>query len=353
MAKQYGLSFPKKNIGHQIGQVSTAKPSIFDEDSDQEEQVARPTGISVIKRQDLINQEKAVADDPTVYQYDEVYEEIEKKRQESKLARKDLDKKPKYVSKLLAAADKRKREHERRIERQVQREREEEGDAFKDKESFVTPSYKKKLEEMKLLDEQEKREQYLESIGDVRKQGNLDGFYRHLYDQKVNFEETPIKTEVIEENKEDEIDQDNIEDKPKKSIKERKYRSKRNSEDASNSEEEPEIKMEHLPSNLDADSDFSIDSSDSEEEGSKEKTDKVDVKKEETATKEPTTETPITNDEPVKTDENIVKIEKVEEVKPKIKKLKTDIWKKRTVGEKFDEALKRYMERKALREMGQ
>lgn len=49
------------------------------------------------------------------------------KRQESKLSRKDLDKKPKYINKLLATAERRKRENERRIEKQVQKEREEEG----------------------------------------------------------------------------------------------------------------------------------------------------------------------------------------------------------------------------------
>lgn len=73
------------------------------------------------------------------------------------------------------------------------------GDMYKDKESFVTSAYKKKLEELKKLEEEEKREEYLESIGDVRKQGNLDGFYRHLYDQKVNYEmkkEDEIKQEV-------------------------------------------------------------------------------------------------------------------------------------------------------------
>lgn len=80
------------------------------------------------------------------------------------------------------------------------------GDKFKDKESFVTSAYKKKLEEMKKLEEEEKREEYLESIGDVRKQGNLDGFYRYLYDQKVNYEEkreAEVKQEVKEEPKSD------------------------------------------------------------------------------------------------------------------------------------------------------
>lgn len=77
---------------------------------------------------------------------------------------------------------------------------------FKDKESFITSAYKKKLEEMKKLEEEEKREAYLESIGDVTKQGNLDGFYRHLYEQKVKYEddkEHPVKQDIKEEPKTD------------------------------------------------------------------------------------------------------------------------------------------------------
>lgn len=56
---------------------------------------------------------------------------------------------------------------------QIQKEREKEGDEFADKEVFVTSAYKKKLEEMKLEEEREKREEYLESIGDVTKQKDL------------------------------------------------------------------------------------------------------------------------------------------------------------------------------------
>lgn len=72
-------------------------------------------------------QAKAIEEDPTIYQYDELYDEMDQKRQDSKLSRKDLDKKPKYINKLLATAERRKRENERRIEKQVQKEREEEG----------------------------------------------------------------------------------------------------------------------------------------------------------------------------------------------------------------------------------
>ncbi|XP_028138188.1 nuclear speckle splicing regulatory protein 1 [Diabrotica virgifera virgifera] len=369
MAKQYGLSYPKKNQGHQIGQLSSNKPSIFGEDSEEELETKRPTGLTKgLKKQDEISQKKALEDDPTVYQYDEVYDDIEKKRNDSKLAKKDIDKKPKYISRLLVAAEKRKRENDRRIERQVQKEREEEGDTFKDKESFITPSYKKKLEEMRELEEQEKREEYLESIGDVKKQGNLDGFYRHLYDQKVNFEEKEEPTTVIKKETSDDDtnkastseikdtanENENSDDMLKHKSKKRKYRVRKDSDESSETEE-PEIKKEHLPSNIDADSDFSINSSDSEEEKeSKVKSEKVNEVSQTVSQTEPDknsdnkTETKEEKKlEEIKTvdnkDENEVKVPP----KPKI-----DIWKKRTVGEKFDEAVKRYFERKALRETG-
>lgn len=52
---------------------------------------------------------------------------MEQEKKETKLSQKELEKKPKYIHKLIAAAEKRKKENERRIERQVQKEREAEG----------------------------------------------------------------------------------------------------------------------------------------------------------------------------------------------------------------------------------
>ncbi|XP_072377440.1 nuclear speckle splicing regulatory protein 1 [Diabrotica undecimpunctata] len=367
MAKQYGLSYPKKNQGHQIGQLSSNKPSIFGEDSEEELETKRPTGITKgLKKQDQISQKKALEDDPTVYQYDEVYDDIEKKRNDSKLAKKDIDKKPKYINRLLVAAEKRKRENDRRIERQVQKEREEEGDIFKDKESFITPSYKKKLEEMRELEEQEKREEYLESIGDVKKQGNLDGFYRHLYDQKVNFEEkeetaTIVKKEMSDDDtnkastseiKNTANENEHSDDMLKHKSKKRKYRARKDSDESSETEEQPEIKKEHLPSNIDADSDFSINSSDSEEE----KETKVKSEENNEIVSQTLPDKSSNNKTETKVEKNpdeIKKIDNKNENEIKVPpKPKIDIWKKRTVGEKFDEAVKRYFERKALREMG-
>ena len=69
---------------------------------------------------------------------------------------------PKYITSLLKMAEVRKREEERRVERKVQKEREEEGNQFADKEAFVTSAYKKKMLEQQALEEKERREAAME-----------------------------------------------------------------------------------------------------------------------------------------------------------------------------------------------
>lgn len=139
------------------------------------------------------------------------------------------------------------------------------------------------------------------------------------------------------------------EDKIQTKTKYRNYRTRNDSDQESDKNEESEIKKEHLPSNLDADSDFSIDSSDSEEENVQ-KTEKIISNKQpqELLKELPPDDKALAE---LKVPEDIKKDVKNPEP-PKEKKPKIDIWKKRTVGEKFDEAVKRYYERKAQREMG-
>lgn len=103
---------------------------------------------------------RALQQDPTVYQYDEVYETMKKPEKEA--TKTAVVRKAKYMDALLKTADKRKKENERRTERLVQKEREAEGDQFKDKEEFITSSYRQKLEEMKQAEEEEKKMEYIE-----------------------------------------------------------------------------------------------------------------------------------------------------------------------------------------------
>ena len=62
----------------------------------------------------------------------------------------------------MKAAALRQLEYERREDRKVQSEREKEGDLFKDKESFVTEAYRKRMEERQILDEEERRQTQIE-----------------------------------------------------------------------------------------------------------------------------------------------------------------------------------------------
>lgn len=69
-----------------------------------------------------------------------------------------------YIQSLLKNAERRKLENERRNERLIQKERAAEGDQYRDKEAFVTSSYRKKLEEFNKLEEEERRQDMLEGI---------------------------------------------------------------------------------------------------------------------------------------------------------------------------------------------
>ena len=130
---------------------------------------------------------KALDEDPSVFAYDEVYDDM--KSQKGKTDDKQGEvKKAKYMDKLLKSAELRKREQERREEKQIQKEREREGDQFKDKEAFVTTAYKEKLKELRETEAREKNEAECEARLDVRKQSDLSGFYRHLLNQETGVE---------------------------------------------------------------------------------------------------------------------------------------------------------------------
>ena len=60
-------------------------------------------------------------------------------------------------------------------------------------ESFVTSAYRKKMEEIAKQEEEEARKERIEAALDVTKQGNMDGFYRHLYRQTMGEEKEQVE----------------------------------------------------------------------------------------------------------------------------------------------------------------
>lgn len=225
---------------------------------------------------------------------------------------------------------------------------------------------------MKKAAEEAQREEYLENIGDVRKQKDLSGFYRHMYEQKLGSDKQA-------ETKPNEAESSTTEIKKidEKSSKKRKYRRHSDHEESDDDENEQSTSKQggepakkiHLQSNLDADSDFSIDS-ESESDGDEKET-KKEGKDDKSQVKEASKKTDEIAPKPdsEKNEEVKVKAEKngasnkenestdangttktdseqmpppPKEVKPKI-----DVWKKRTVGDLYLAAVKRYFERKA------
>jgi len=179
--------------------------NVFGDDSDPDEDpsnidwvqkslLKQSTQGSIQQRQATQVIKKALKEDPSVYQYDELYDEMEQKRENAKeLSTKD--RKPKYIEKLIKATEMRQKEYEAKLERDVQKEREAEGDKFKDKEAFVTGAYRKKMEDMEREKEELARKDAIDEMTDVTKQKDLSGFYRHLYKQTLGPEP------VVEERK--------------------------------------------------------------------------------------------------------------------------------------------------------
>jgi len=313
----------------------------------------------------------AIKEDPTVYQYDEVYDDMTDRKAEVKAAQsvEKADRKPKYIQNLLKQAEVRERERERRVERKVQKEREAEGDEFKDKEAFVTSAYRKKMEEMEKAEEEEAKKEEIEKILDVRKQKDMSGFYRHLYRQTWGEEKGQVEAKEAEKDTKlsAETEQPTESGKPtfeKKAIsKNREIRQRRDSADESSSD-----------SSSDSDSDSSSDTKVTkdnqvqiDDKAEQEKTRREDLKKQrekrerrkrrieagEDSSSEDEADTENGDQKPEGQSEPTSLVGGDETTKenqqPKFKKPKVDIWQKVTVGQKFEDALERYFQRKSSR----
>jgi hypothetical protein len=99
------------------------------------------------------------------------------KFQEQKQLKQSIRGKPKYVEKLILEAEKRKRQNDVWYEKKLQREQEAEREAFGDTEKFVTPSYKRHLEELKAFEEKQEKE---EAKNAARNQKGMAGFYSNM-----------------------------------------------------------------------------------------------------------------------------------------------------------------------------
>ncbi|KAL1440198.1 hypothetical protein MTO96_010006 [Rhipicephalus appendiculatus] len=171
--KKYGLILPKKN-----DKPVLSATSVFGDDSDDEhdkatiEKTMRKESMRNLKKiQTQLTLRKAMEEDPSVFEYDEVYDDLKKNKEEKK-QEVTKDRKPRYIEQLLKSAELRKKKatagHSERFRRN-ERLREEE--------------------------EREMRREQMDQMMDVTKQKDLSGFYRHLLKQEVGEERIPQNTD--------------------------------------------------------------------------------------------------------------------------------------------------------------
>lgn len=116
--------------------------------------------------------------DENIYDYDAIYDSL---KPQKKTTIEDQERKPKYMTNLLAAAAVRKRDATIAEEKKLARERETEGDEFADKEKFVTSAYKKQQEENRRLEEEERIREEEERKNN--KGAGLTNFYKNMLEK--------------------------------------------------------------------------------------------------------------------------------------------------------------------------
>lgn len=135
------------------------------------------------------------AADPSIYDYDGVYDSIKAAAQRKKAAAKAEDEeaksRPRYMASVLSAAAVRERDRLIAEEKRLAREREAEGDEYKDKEKFVTDAYRKQQEEMKRLEEEEKLKE--EEERKQNKGRGMAGFYKEMLEREEQVHEEMVK----------------------------------------------------------------------------------------------------------------------------------------------------------------
>jgi len=135
-------------------------------------------------------QQKALEEDPTIFDYDGVYDNIKQQTQPNFKARAqtqttEQEKKPRYIQALLQKAEERKVVDDLRFERKIRKEAAADEEEFGELPKFVTQSYIKKMEENKRAREEMARRDARDEDPSTKK--NLSSFYTNLLVNNVAF----------------------------------------------------------------------------------------------------------------------------------------------------------------------
>jgi coiled-coil domain-containing protein 55 len=196
--KKYGLLLP---VGKSQGCSAPARSALdlADDDLsvDLKEQFSQRNSSEQRKVKAML--EKAKAEDPTVFQYDEVVGQSSARSDSfNRVGTKtSMAEQPKYIGGLLAQAAERKRKDEVLYEKRLIREREAEDRANLEgglpTEQFVTDAYKKKLAENRKYEQEQKLLAELEAR---QNKGDLTDFYSNMF-KGTNVATGPAKPALV------------------------------------------------------------------------------------------------------------------------------------------------------------
>ncbi|CAK7564933.1 MAG: hypothetical protein SEPTF4163_002838 [Sporothrix epigloea] len=130
--------------------------------------------------------EAAESLDPSIYDYDASYDALKAAAARKSASGGDESeasrRKPQYMTNIRKMAEVRERDRRIAEDKKTQRERDAEGDAFDDKETFVTEAYKQQQEENKRLEEAERKREEAEAAK-AAETGGMTGFYKQLLER--------------------------------------------------------------------------------------------------------------------------------------------------------------------------
>ncbi|CAI8586996.1 unnamed protein product [Vicia faba] len=179
---KYGLNLRPAKPKKQLPKPSIALPFGFNEDDDNN--VEREIAIQASKSRSLKDveeqQKKALEEDPTIFDYDGVYDKMKEKVSRPLIQDRE-ERKPKYIQNLIQKAKEREQYREIVYEKKIAKERSKDDHLFADKDKYITEAYRKKLAEREQQMELERLRELQEEREDVTKKKNfLVDFYTNL-----------------------------------------------------------------------------------------------------------------------------------------------------------------------------
>jgi len=131
--------------------------------------------------------DEILAKDPFAFSYDEVLEDVKRNSKRNEQTTRIEPSKPRYLPSLIASADEREKNNNLLYQRKLQRELEEDRKEYgEETDKFLTPSYKRQLEENRKYEEQERKQLEDERKNDITKKGQnaWGSYYRNLLEQR-------------------------------------------------------------------------------------------------------------------------------------------------------------------------